>query len=363
MGHASRGCGHALGRAWRNPARPRAINGSESLIIGLSHSVGERSVWVRRRSDIVVKAFLIGAGATKAQYPTAPLSRDFLSKIDPPLLKAINKVAKPLVSSDITNYSIEDIMFLAGSLVKSQKDYFLTNINLAIHDVITRTTFNDEITKYPRGPETTFKTLLRDDRLEPDDFFLTLNYDLCLDREIYSIQNSIDYGLIKNVINHSDIHQEEGRFSLYHLHGSLNWQIMANGKLDILTQAFEPRHDRAGSNLCLAPPGLKNLNEILQILWLTVERKIETADELIIIGCSLDTQDHELLRLLYRLKEKNVKVKIIHLAEDKNSGYYDNYQEVFEDDFEDYPYGFFVESPFDDLQGGAIEFIFDNLDD
>jgi len=309
----------------------------------------------------MVRAFLIGAGATRAQFPSAPLSKDFLEKISEvngPLFDAIRKVASSLVGSDIRKWDIEDLMFLSYSLEKSHRDLFLANLYSAIWEVLTKTTFDEDIRLYPKGSETIFKRLLCDERLSPEDFFMSLNYDLYLDREIYSIQQSIDYGIDKNFINMNRINGDKVlEFSLYHLHGSLNWRFRPNGRLDISINAIEPKHNRQGTDMCIIPPGIKELNSVLEYIWVKAEGRLERADELIIIGCSLNPDDNELISMLHKFIETGGKVKVIHLAENEESRFYENYDSVF-DEYEDYPLGFDIVG----MGGGVIEFIFDNTE-
>lgn len=328
----------------------------------------------------MIRAFLIGAGATKAQFPNAPLSNDFfekLSAIDNTLFDAINHITQPYIERDIRSKNIEDIMIESYEFPLSQQQQFLANIYHSIYRLLTDSTFDNSITDYYAGPETLFKTLLNDKRLTHNDFFMTLNYDLYLDREIYSVLGKIDYGInigfinSKGYVNLSD----QNEFSIYHLHGSLNWRYYPDiVKINIDTNAFTPRYTRGNSNLCIAPPGKKELNPVLLDVWKNAEQRLLNADELIIIGCSLNPNDSELIQLINKFKKsKGIdKIKIIYhtpfITESLIGG------RVFKREFENpykpilqlginqlYPYGFDIRGPEHAPKHGAIEFIFKDL--
>ena len=126
---------------------------------------------------------------------------------------------------------------------------FKEAINSSIYHLIGRTTFSDmkSMESYlhgislmrpsPYSPQspTLFNTLLK--VLSPDDFFMTLNYDLVLDKEILLKMNGIDYGLEKEYMKRREGSNpirllqdfDKGKFTVYHLHGSLNWEGMNDG--------------------------------------------------------------------------------------------------------------------------------------
>jgi hypothetical protein len=164
-------------------------------------------------------------------------------------------------------------------------------------------------------PHTLFHTLLTDPRFEPDDFFMTLNYDLYLDREVIGTTGGIDYGLPVTVAaQRRGVPQiDKERYSIYHLHGSLNW-VRNAGKLDIYLGAQLPIVMVDGCNLCLEPPGRKKLNATLAAVWGRAKERLHEADELIIIGCSLNPRDEDLILLVeeYRTAGRGQKIKAIY---------------------------------------------------
>ena len=63
-----------------------------------------------------------------------------------------------------------------------------------------------------------------------------------------------------------------------------------------------------GSNLCIVPPGRKALKlyPAMQSVWRIAEyRLLNEADELVIIGCSLNSEDKELCILVKKFVDKN----------------------------------------------------------
>ena len=314
----------------------------------------------------MVKAFLIGAGATRAQFSEAPLTEDFFLKLrthSPEVYSAFENILQPYINDELRNQNIEKIMLLSYEFPESHKQPFLSNVFLAIHNLIVKTTFNKPFTENRIGPDSLFKTLLNDKRLHFDDFFMTLNYDLYLDREIYSVLHNIDYGILGKYINSKQInYPPQNEWSLYHLHGSLNWYWFPNeNKINIESNAISPSFTRDGSNLCIIPPGKKELNPVIKTLWDKASVRLANADELIIIGCSLNPDDIELITLVKEFVNnkgpENVKVIYkddFHLQ--------NNYNEIFEygSGYHLYPYGF-------DLHGinkpphrpPPIEFIFE----
>ena len=309
----------------------------------------------------MVRAFLIGAGATRAQYDKAPLSADFLkllSEHHPQLFLDIKATIKKYLSEELQNKDIEQVVRLANKLSGSDNLRFSVNLFSAISHLLVSTTGSDRrsmqlCTAGNTNVKTTFHTLLLDKRLKDDDFFITLNYDLYLDREILSIGKGVDYGTDEGV-THS-VHEAfrlENKFSVYHLHGSLNWERVQN-RISIHLGAVDPRYLREGSNLCLIPPGQKELDPILHGVWEKAERRLSNADELIIIGCSLNLLDVELIELIKKFKQKKgpENVKIV-----SGSSPNPNYKHIFGEDFNHiYDKGFNTHN-----HPNALEFIFGN---
>ncbi len=317
----------------------------------------------------MTKAFLIGAGATRAEYPDAPLTSDFFKLLeihDHRLYRAIEQIILPHLNLDaLRDSNIEDVMKLAEEFSPSVKNSFLREVYLAIYELLAENTGSTEasvlsaLNKTSRLPGTLFHTLVNDHRLNEQDFFMTLNYDLYLDKEILRMQGTIDYGITGDIEHGSrlnlDYHHK--RYSVYHLHGALNWQRISDNHIAISIGAITPSYVRTGPNLYLVPPGKKEMFPILKRIWNTAEERIPNIDELIIIGSSLNPQDQELIRLIkYFIKCKGIeKIKIIdYFTHDPNLS--DKYTTTLGRGYKLYPYGFYLNNP----RGypGAIEFIF-----
>jgi hypothetical protein len=327
------------------------------------------------------RAFLLGAGATKARYPNAPLTNDFLAKLRMKpngLFGTIEKAVKDLISPEkpLHLMNIEKIMKSFYELEPSYRDTLLPSLYSAIYELLAQETGSDEtyFYNYLNGKVITepplLRTLLINQKLTHNDFFMTLNYDLYLDREIISVNHAINYGLTHDYIQvnpsrsgfgYSIPVAPDSLYPVYHLHGALNWVKTSNErKIIIYPGAVLPQHGREGSNLCLIPPGMKEFNPVLKILWKNAEQKLRSSDELIIIGCSLNPEDKELIDLICKFRdEKGVdKIKIIHHVPDFTENQIDNtYVNIIGKGYKGYPYGFNLNDPKRDVVG-AIEFIF-----
>lgn len=325
----------------------------------------------------MARAFLIGAGATRAQYDKAPLSADFfkiLRGCDKATYAAMANAVNIHLGVSLSEANVEDVMDKSYEFPVSIQTSFLESLHLAIYLVLADATQSlpVQIEEYVRGeglrPPTLFKTLLNDPRLHNDDFFMTLNDDLYLDSEIWSVQEGqIDYGIRPEFIGPRVDPGLLPRpdFSVYHLHGSLNWEFVDQTKVNIYMGAYYPSYGRTGPKLCLVPPGRKELYPVLNSIWGTARERLLKADELIIIGCSLNPKDTGLIDMMGTfVHEVGIeKIKIVYWAE---SNLFDeeerHYRQVIGSGFKGYRYGFNLNAPpvehFQPKIPGAIEFIF-----
>src|SRR3989338_6777916 len=162
----------------------------------------------------MVRAFLIGAGATRAQYPGAPLSTNFMTRLrddDDQLFKHIERIVNINIEPHkLIDLDLEMLMGMSYNFPSSIKDDLLESLHLAIYKLLSIATGIDDsgiyvaISAKKHRPPTRFKRLLSDNRLSTKDFFMTLNYDLDLDCEIIRMQNSIDYGIPDNMIHNRE---------------------------------------------------------------------------------------------------------------------------------------------------------------
>ncbi len=318
------------------------------------------------------KAFLIGAGATRAQYH-APLSDDFFKLLytsNRDLFDGIARFIGPYEKNKLFDLNVESLMIRSFDFPKPVRVSLTDSLYTAIYEVLAERTerTTEQMIGYLGGrlrkPTTLFKTLLFDDRLQETDCFLTLNYDLYLDRKMLATHKTINYGDENTIfVAHESARKtislsSKWHFSVYHLHGSLNWENLSNG-IAVHAGAIPPRNTRNGCNVCLTPPGMKELSRPLRSIWEVAERRLLDAHELIIIGCSLNPQDKELATLvkIFVARKGADKVKIIYLQDLSNSSLTVHYSQIIGKESKRYPYGFNLNGPRNEQ--GAIEFIFD----
>jgi len=316
----------------------------------------------------MVRAFLIGAGATRAAYPKSPLCNDFFYRLNrdfPNIFNPLESTLRPhLQGQSLLHLNVEDVMKIFRDFPSSIKTVYNQTLYTAIYKLIAEPTdstegyldlfLKGEILEHPK----LFNTLLRTGNLNVNDFFMTLNYDFYLDREILLYHGSIDYGIPKpNIIDSSLELNFKSELSIYHLHGSLNWEWHSKEKVRIRKGAISPRHTKIGSNIYLVPPGKKDFYPVLELIWETAEERLIDADELIIIGCSLNRDDNKLMSLIKNFvsKKGGECVKIIYLGD--NNVLSNNHVEQLGNGYQAYSNGFVINGP----QGfkGAIEFIND----
>ncbi len=321
------------------------------------------------------RAFLIGAGATKAQYQNSPLSDDFFLLLDnkehslyqhisDTISKHLNLGPHPL-----NKLNVEEVMIASEDFPPAIKTNFQDSLMTAIYLLLAKETKSEEkeilnaLTENVIDKPTIFNTLLRQKQLDPSDFFMTLNYDLYLDREILSLMKCIDYGINETHIATPPAItlSRKNTFSLYHLHGALNW-LWHQDKISVKRGAVIPHTRREGANLCLIPPGKKLFPDFLRTIWRTAEHRLDYADELIIIGCSLNQKDKDLIALVQGFaKTKGNSIKVIYndpTIDPSIEVINDNYSSVLGPDIKRYNYGFCLNNPKLSENIGAIEFIF-----
>ena len=321
----------------------------------------------------------LGAGATRAQYDKAPLCDNFfrlLKTRSKDLFSHLETITEPyrtdyFGSKGLESLNVEDVMKKFHEFSGPIRSSFLTTLFQAIYQLLGPTTNSsrryslDYINGQTLDPPTTFHTLLENPKLNEKDFFMTLNYDLYLDREIflYKNQRKIDYGFHKHFIQSSemtlDFHTDfnYGNLSLYHLHGSLNWEYGEPQKLKVHQGAINPTYS-GGPNICLVPPGQKQENnQFLKMIWDAAEYRLtKMADELIIIGCSLNPEDIELTNLIKKFinRNGNKKVKIIYQSDPDGITVENNYKAIIGKNYKSYDHGFNIKN-----KGRSIDFIFE----
>ena len=330
----------------------------------------------------MTKAFLLGAGATKAQYPSTPINKDFFSYLRSQKEDLYMSIENAIHSKkELEKRDLEDVMSEVEQYPESNQQLIKEALFNGLYILLGELTNSTEkymddyrLNLLKPQPQTIFKNLIINQKLNEKDFFMTLNYDLCLDMEIYKELGMVDYGINEFVeekraskngfsmpslnVGHLMPLLDEQQFSIYHLHGALNWEIVGDS-VKVHIGAIKPNYSRQGVNLLLAPPGTKKLHPVLKTIWSTAEKRLLSANELIIIGCSLNPNDVELCHLMKKFQsERGVdKIKIIYLGDRGKKSVSENYTNLVGNGFKSYPYGFVIRGPRPDIKG-AIEFIF-----
>ena len=84
---------------------------------------------------VMTRAFLIGAGATKAQYDRAPLNDNFFNLIKPEkkIFAALNNTIRPYLDRELIKTNVEDVMIKSYKFPPSIRTSFLKDrINFPI---------------------------------------------------------------------------------------------------------------------------------------------------------------------------------------------------------------------------------------
>jgi hypothetical protein len=287
-----------------------------------------------------------------------PLYDSLESKIEPILLE--KGIITNINNNEMSPLNIEAIMEISDYPIPT-RTLLNETIYQAIYDLLAKKTesLDGHIRNSMNGTvvgQTAFKNLLCDHRLQPTDFFITLNYDLYLDREVLTANSQIDLGLSKG--RDREIRKaflpvvRDNHYSVFHLHGALNWEYHDQGNQIIVKNgAIRPTYRIRGPSVCLVPPGIKQMPSILQSIWKLSRRRCKGIDELIIIGCSLNPLDTELIELVKevidRISIENV--KIIHKSKDTEKEI-EHFNKIIGEGYQIYSEGFDIPD--------AIDFIF-----
>ncbi len=153
------------------------------------------------------------------------------------------------------------------------------------------------------------KTLGKNDQFPT---FVSLNYDIVLDKAIRATGYGLEYGFYGN---HSDHLEQGGKIPLYKLHGSLNWSFcplcgeISEHEEKIAHLLFKESDSidclNCGSGnsqaIIIAPTLYKSYNiSRLHNVWDSASRAISACDRLIIIGYSLAPADTSIIATLKR---------------------------------------------------------------
>jgi hypothetical protein len=293
--------------------------------------------------------YVLGAGASKAVIPDAPLMAQLLPEAlnlfdeDPlyshkPWSDRVRRI-KDFIN-DFYNLNpgtlpnLEDILTqLDDALIENRslsKDYDLPTIRIIREDLvyticeILRLRLDD---RQARGRHLMQQFM---HKLGPNDSILSLNYDIIVDNALFQYRRAryVDYGLsVRYVLDEGKWERSyESPVSqlnlppLYKLHGSLNWLYCSScQQLDITiymkgVQLIYAPDTNVGCPDCrghydpliITPTLLKAYNNImLREAWRRAEDKISKADEIVFIGYSLPYADTHLRCMLSRALYKN----------------------------------------------------------
>lgn len=298
--------------------------------------------------------YVLGAGASKAAIPNAPLMAQLL----PEVLELFRR--EPLYSEDPwqsrvrrINHFIHDFFQLNPGDLPNLED-ILTQLDDAIlerrplskqYDIPYLRTLREDLV-FAICEILRIKLMFMEDRgrqlmerfvqgLRPNDSILSLNYDIIVDNALASHSYTrpallIDYGLAVRYALESDHILREYNLSaepqqnppppLYKLHGSLNWLYCPSCQQLDVTIGEKGVHYiyEEGSHyacpvcqvrydpLIITPTLLKTYdNMLLRQVWRGAEDKVAKADEVVFIGYSLPDADVQLRCMLKRALFRN----------------------------------------------------------
>ena len=196
------------------------------------------------------KVYFLGAGATKADCPQAPLLKDLLGlmlhKDISDCLKAQTKVREflskyffDLKDKDSTQYPlIQDVLSFIDTCLTSESHLKIDKVNfMDVHQAITYLMWFSIKEGVQRGNGSCISALV--DKLRNEDTVISTNYDIIPDVAIFEKhkkRNVINYGVKfrrnveVNQVNEDclrfadmSIYFDKGITTLLKLHGSYNW--------------------------------------------------------------------------------------------------------------------------------------------
>ncbi len=289
--------------------------------------------------------YILGAGATKAVAPRAPLMNDFL-----PL--AFEHFGHDLRIQDVCEFvsdfylgsrfspdarsgqailpRLEDVLSQLDLCVAQNRplsaNYPLLKLQKLREDLVylIGRLLQDRLRRFGASRNVTYE-LVRS--LTVEDAIISLNYDIVVDNALVEeFGPKVDYGVDIRLgyrdYPHDYFEYESARAQemmppnhLYKLHGSLNWLYCPNcqaldvtvgekGSMRVFYEerpAICPRCHSPYQALIITPTLLKDYaNGLLLQVWRNAERRITDADHLIFIGYSLADADIEIKCMIKR---------------------------------------------------------------
>lgn len=142
--------------------------------------------------------------------------------------------------------------------------------------------------------------------------FISLNYDIILDRAIRAAGYGVEYGFYGS---HSDHIKTPGKIPLYKLHGSLNWSFCPLcGEISEHDERVAHLLIEESNSITCLNCGVKNSQAViiaptlyksykisrLQNIWDSAGLAVGRSDRLVIIGYSLASSDTSIIAMLKR---------------------------------------------------------------
>lgn len=277
----------------------------------------------------MARCFLLGAGASYAVGRTysreIPLDKTFFQLLfqqDPITFYNIQKLLQAQFKEDyelrvLTLEQVEDLVFKTSDIYRKQLESQLKTAIVELLGKNAGTTGPGVLSYLQRGerepglPNLQLYHLLLQNTSNQD-YFVSLNYDILMDLAILSIGKAITYG---NHLQSWPI-ADPSPIRLYKPHGSLNW-IDKTANTNVV---YSPQI-RIATRLSV-------LNDELLIgLWTQAVEALRKVDQLVVIGCSLSSQDQHLMQFITTWKSKDnasdTSTKVIHTNELETSHYAD----------------------------------------
>ncbi len=324
------------------------------------------------------KVYFLGAGATKADFPGAPLNDALLKEamdLGSPKVARAREVLMQFLRIFFPGFSlgklprVEDVLTFLDSNLLNQRfsckgygyDEF-SRVRAALIYLIGQV-FEDKLKKDSKGVTERFVNILGD-----EDVIVSTNYDIVVDNVLKENRHNINYGeLIRDRGTFSETYtlfgNEEtairfekggahedvnvGKVELLKIHGSLNFlycpkckevdiTIGQKGILYCMRKNFEVRcinRNCTGKyeDLTVTPTYYKSYdNPFLKGIWRRVEQAISCAEQVIFVGYSLPEADMEIKCLLLRGIARNARCPEISAVDlDKSGKIERRYEELF----------------------------------
>lgn len=296
--------------------------------------------------------YFLGAGATKAIAPNAPMNMDLVKKAIEDFndsreakrlnkfIKALYKREKPVIDNQIWN--------LLDYIIQQGKSPSL-GINLEqIIDLkndlmcLVIKEFNKSLEEVDSSVAENFIEKIKSQKPT----IISTNYDLIIDHALQhlSVKHNFGVKIRKTVSPNSYIEDEglnrpskaglgayvnSGKISLLKIHGALNWIYCPNcDEVDLTIRAKGAMRTLQGlycinehctckyESLLITPTMYKDYeNRIIKETWACAENKLIEADELVFIGYALKEEDYQIRCLLMKAmltrKKNHHKITVI----------------------------------------------------